>query len=368
MWVKDVPSTGKIRYCERYIDYLTGKKKDVSVTYDKDTPRNRKEAQRILQEKIREKQNPATKEYTLHELITEYRKDLALTAKDSTLRRNRFALEASEKILGEDILVSRLTPRHIKNAYLRTGKSGKTLNGYLKRLKGVILWAYRNDLIDSMNGIDKMDRFADQVKKKEDLKYMEKDELQLLLDNITNMQHKLMIQFLALSGMRCGELLALEKSDIDLENHVIHITKTYDPNNKKVTSTKTAASADDLYIQPELEACIREINAFMARRQLRRGLRKPKLFMFTESGEHIQYYTFNKYFKENTERILGKGMTTHSLRHTHASLLFEAGFTIAEVSARLRHADSRVTKEIYIHVTQRLKEKYNDHLKNTKIL
>lgn len=369
MWVKEVPSTGKIRYCERYTDYLTGKRKDVSVTFDRDTARNRKEAQKILAEKIREKQNPVTKEFTLHELIVEYRKDLALTAKASTMRRNGFALQASENILGGDIRISKLTPRIIKTNYLKSGKSPKTLNGYLKRLKGVIIWAYRNDLIDSMNGIDKMDRFQDKTEKKQsELKYMERDEIKLLLDGMINEQHRLMAQMLVLSGMRCGELIALHKSDIDLENHVIHISRTYDPNNDIETPAKTAASADDLFIQPELEKCIKEINSFMLQRKMRYGIRKTDLFMFTEKGEHIPYYTFNKYLKENSERILGKAMTTHSLRHSHASLLFEMGFTVSEVQARLRHADKRVTEEIYIHVTQKLREKYNNHLQNTQIL
>lgn len=376
MWVKEVPSTGKIRYCERYTDYLTGKRKDVSVTFDKDTARNRKEAQRILNEKIREKQNPLTKEFTLHELIVEYRKDLELSVKASTFRRNGFAVQAAEDLIGKDVLVSRLTPRIIKTRFLKSGKPPKTLNGYLKRLKGVLFWAYRNDLIDDLNGIDKMERFQDPSEKKnktkpkstKKLKYMERAELITLLNGLTNEQHKLMTRFLALSGMRSGELIALHKEDIDLENHVIHICRTYDPNNEIETTTKTADSEDDLFIQPELEACIREINSFMLQRQLRHGLKKQELFMFTEKGKHIPYYTFNKYLKENTERIIGKALTTHSLRHTHASLLFEMGFTVQEVQDRLRHADERITREIYIHVTQRLKEKYNDHLQNTKIL
>lgn len=41
----------------------------------------------------------------------------------------------------------------------------------------------------------------------------------------------------------------------------------------------------------------------------------------------------------------------HGFRHTHASLLFEAGASMNEVKARLGHADINTTMNIYTHVT-----------------
>uniref|UniRef100_UPI00406D302F tyrosine-type recombinase/integrase n=1 Tax=Lysinibacillus sp. FSL K6-0075 TaxID=2921415 RepID=UPI00406D302F len=49
-------------------------------------------------------------------------------------------------------------------------------------------------------------------------------------------------------------------------------------------------------------------------------------------------------------------ITTHELRHTHCSLLFEAGATIKEVQDRLGHADVKTTMNIYAHVTEKAKE------------
>ncbi|RST71877.1 integrase [Siminovitchia acidinfaciens] len=50
-------------------------------------------------------------------------------------------------------------------------------------------------------------------------------------------------------------------------------------------------------------------------------------------------------------------MTIHGLRHTNASLLFEAGASIKEVQERLGHSDIQMTMNIYTHVTDYLKEK-----------
>ncbi|EIP8069358.1 tyrosine-type recombinase/integrase, partial [Enterococcus faecalis] len=45
-------------------------------------------------------------------------------------------------------------------------------------------------------------------------------------------------------------------------------------------------------------------------------------------------------------------ITAHGFRHTHASLLFEAGATIKQVQERLGHADINTTLNIYTHVTK----------------
>lgn len=55
-----------------------------------------------------------------------------------------------------------------------------------------------------------------------------------------------------------------------------------------------------------------------------------------------------------------KKITSHGFRHTHASLLFEAGATIKEVQERLGHADITTTMNIYAHVTESAKERTAD--------
>ena len=122
-----------------------------------------------------------------------------------------------------------------------------------------------------------------------------------------------------------------------------------------------------MVIQPELLQCIKDINNLMLEEQMLYRFR-TNLFISDRNGEHINYYTYNKYLKENTLAIVGRALTTHSLRHTHASLLFEQGFTLDEVARRLRHGDSKVTREVYIHVTKKLREKDAEKIKSVSIL
>ena len=63
--------------------------------------------------------------------------------------------------------------------------------------------------------------------------------------------------------------------------------------------------------------------------------------------------------KHNLEHI-----TAHGLRHTHCSLLFEAGASIKEVQYRLGHRDVKTTLDVYAHVTKKAKSETIDKFTN----
>lgn len=64
----------------------------------------------------------------------------------------------------------------------------------------------------------------------------------------------------------------------------------------------------------------------------------------------------NDWLKWIYKKYPQKKITLHGFRHTHASLLFEAGATIKEVQTRLGHSSSKTTLDIYTHVTQYKKQ------------
>ena len=53
---------------------------------------------------------------------------------------------------------------------------------------------------------------------------------------------------------------------------------------------------------------------------------------------------------------LNEGLTPHSLRHTHTSLLAEAGVGLEEIMRRLGHKDDDTTRYVYMHVTKSMKK------------
>ena len=338
MWVEEA-NNGKFKFCERYTDYMTGKLKRVSVTMDKNTPQTRKTAQKTLELKIQQAMKTAPNhQYTLKELIEEYRKDQKVTVKQSTYSRNYFACNAIMKMLGESTIVEHMTAKYVRNRFRDSGKENSTLNEHLTRFKALIRWGYSNDMLSDITFLDKIEPFKDVPhKQKIQDKYLESNELKALLNGMDHSLWRLCTEFMALSGLRVGELIALDRSDVDFKNKVIHVTKNYDYINQIVTSPKSFCSIRDVYMQEELENVCKQLNALMLRRRLMSNIGKPALFLFSRNGTYIHYYSYNKYLRENSKRVLGRAITPHALRHTHASLLLEQGISIDTISRRLGH-------------------------------
>ena len=371
MWIEELKS-GKFQFYERYTDYLTGKKRRVSVTLDKNNVRTRKLALQILNEKIAKRTEPKSKnakDITLKQLVKEYRNYQSGKVKESTYRRNYHSNNTLLKILGEDTKVSRLTKLYIENQFKTKGDSNATINERLIRFKALIRWGYKNELVEDISFLDKIEPFKDIYRKQKiQDKYLEAKELKKLVDGMEIKVWALMTQFLALSGLRIGEAIALEKTDLDLKNNIMSITKTYDPNNAVITSTKTQSSTREVFINDELKVICRKIKVLMIEQKFKNGYPNNNLFICCPEGKHIRYDAYRKYLREHSEKLIGRVITPHLLRHTHASLLLENGVSEDTISRRLGHENSRITKEIYLHITEKIKQKDNDQIAKVKIM
>lgn len=368
MWVEQTKK-GKYKYIERYTDPLTGKYRRVSVVLEKNTRQAKKQAQEIIGDKIRQAYAcTPTLQITLTDLVEKYRTEQKSTVKASTYSRNYFACESLKRILGPDTQVDKLNAGYIRQSMLATGKEPGTMNEHLVRLKALLRWGYKNDLIYNISYLDKLERFQD-VSHREKIqdKFIEGDEAKRLIYGMNVKKWRDLTEFLLLSGARFGEAAAIKRSDIDLKTRKIHISKTYDPIHDIVTPPKTSTSIRDVYMQDELYVLCRRLVAESTANTII-SINSENLLFSDDGGEHIKYYAYNKYLAENSVRILGRSITPHTLRHTHASLMMENGMSEDAISRRLGHTNSKITKEIYLHATNRLKERENDQIKHIKIL
>ena len=372
MWSEQL-ANGKVKYKERFTNPLTGKYETVSVTMPKDTRANRKLANSDLQDKIIAKLDKLSstlkkENLSLSELVEIYLVAIETEVKSSTLARNKTAANSILRILGGDTLVNKLTAAYVRKCLSDLKEKPGRTNERIKRFKAMIRWAYDNEYIEDIRWLDKLKPSKDEEKKKKlEDKFMESHELALLLGNMRVEQWRLLTELMALSGMRCGEAIALHESDIDFKKRIIHVTKNYDHKHKIVTSTKTEDSNREIYMQDELYIVCKRIKLFYAKQKIQTGC-QSKLFMCDPNGEHLGYAAFNKHLRVVSKEVLGYSITTHFLRHTHVALLAENGIPLDLIARRLGHSDSAITKHIYFHVTEKLKEKENAQLKNIKIL
>lgn len=197
-------------------------------------------------------------------------------------------------------------------------------------------------------------------------KYLEKEELALFIRTADNHGFDLdypVFLTLAYTGMRVGELCALKWTDIDFREQKIRITKTYyNPVNniKKFTllppKTKTSKRIIDVdkIVLDELE----KLQAEQEKVKKRVSTYYDKVFVFTlHSDKNAGYPIYAKKIELRMARLLklaglNQSLTPHSLRHTHTSLLAEAGVSLEQIMQRLGHSDDDTTRRIYLHVTK----------------
>lgn len=81
-----------------------------------------------------------------------------------------------------------------------------------------------------------------------------------------------------------------------------------------------------------------------------------QLVFSNENNGFMQPTKTRKWLKHILNNYNLPKITTHGFRHTHCSLLVEAGANIKEVQDRLGHSDIQTTMNIYAHVSKRAKE------------
>lgn len=341
---------GKFKFRLRYFDPITGKMKRVSVIKDRNTKQVYNQALRELQDKILEVRSEDITVEAAREL---YIKDKARIVKLQTVQKNNLLIRNMNKVIGEDVLLNQLTAQMLKSALLECTSTNCAYNEKLTRYKVFLKWCYENEYI-SDSWYNRMQLLPDNKRERIEDKYLEKEELHTLLDAMALPQWYYVTYFLALSGLRIGELIALKDSDID--EKYIHVNKTYSLQIHEVGTTKTYASTRDVFIQDELRTLIRKFRLFMKEYKFERGIQND-LFICGPNGEFMNYDSYRQYLHDYSLKSVGRKITPHALRHTCASILIAEGVPLDVVSRRLGHDGSEITKRIYIHVTKELQKK-----------
>ena len=155
------------------------------------------------------------------------------------------------------------------------------------------------------------------------------------------------------TGMRMGEILALNWNDINLLTNTIHVTKTAYFLNKRnhINSTKTRAGTRYITINNKLSNMLRDW------KQEQTTLLKEfiddidNLQIIQSSPISITKNMIDKKFKQILSRNNDiKKIRIHDLRHSHASLLINQGEDYLVVKERLGHASITTTIDTYSHL------------------
>ena len=204
------------------------------------------------------------------------------------------------------------------------------------------------------------------------LKYYNSDELQQFLSFTEHdpLYHA-MFRTLAFTGFRRGELMALTWNDVDFNNQTITVNKTYAIGleyKQIIQEPKTKSSIRTISIDDKTASVLKAWRTYQRVESLKHGYNTSDKSQHVFTNITTNKPLCNKYINQALIRICKehnfKRITPHGFRHTHCSLLFEAGATIQEVKDRLGHKDIQTTMNIYAHVTKKQKENVAEKFAN----
>lgn len=356
---------GKYRYYEKYFDLEENKWKQVSITLTSKTRQAQKQARMLLEEKIEnkkeniEKEKTEVKKITVKEAYEEYLKIRESELKRSTFKSQKYTIIGEIRKL-EDYLLVNVTSRIVQNILLELPCSAEH-----RKNKKVLLNLFFKYCLNvgyiSENPIDnvvlpKRKKNLKKVRKKQN-KYLTRVEvvqyLNFLEKEEKNQRVRLIVEFMYLTGLRFGEVLALTLEDIDFENKTLEVKHTLHTSGSKaeifLDSPKSLASYRVIGISDRVLEIIEEYLL----------MEKEGRFIFTKNGNPFMIFSFNDFLKRSFKRSgIQKEdfvLTTHVFRHSHISLLAELEVPIKAIMERVGHTNEKMTLGVYTHVTQQMK-------------
>ncbi|KPG91673.1 site-specific integrase [Staphylococcus hominis] len=209
-------------------------------------------------------------------------------------------------------------------------------------------------------------------KSNEYLTYYSSDELKQFLELIKDdLMYYAMFRLLGFTGMRRGELMALTWEDINFKNKTISIDKTVTIglNSKEIIQPpKTHSSIRVISIDGRTLSILKNWRVEQRKLCLMHGHNTSNksqcLFTNLRTNKRLQVQHPNKAMDKICKKYNFKKIKIHGFRHTHCSLLFEAGLSIQEVQDRLGHGDINTTMDVYAHITEKQREKVAEKFAN----
>ena len=197
-----------------------------------------------------------------------------------------------------------------------------------------------------------------QKAKREKVKHFDNDELKSFLkylDTLDVSRYRYyyeitLYKFLLATGCRINEALALSWSDIDLDNAVVHITKTLNYK-QEINSPKSKTSLRDIDIDQATVSMLKQYRLRQTKEAWKIGKSESVVF-----SDFIHEYPNNRTLQTRLRTHFKRAKVTnigfHGFRHTHASLLLNSGIPYKELQHRLGHSTLSMTMDIYSHLSK----------------
>ncbi|MFU2181771.1 tyrosine-type recombinase/integrase [Streptococcus pluranimalium] len=400
---KNTKGETRFEVVEKYKDPLTGKWKNATVTYSKNTSRARKEAERRLLDKIDtlvngiEYQFNPQKIKTFGQLKQDWLDTWSVSVKPQTAKREAFVIKRLGEIIGDDFLLENITPLLMKKCLTTYAERYNASQSTLVHIKSTCNKIFNHGIMYniipyspmSVIKIDVPLEKKREAKKKRDAKFLEIHELVAFFETLSrrrNANYYDLAIVLLCSGLRIGEA-AFTKEDFNPETGVLKIDKSLQYHDLKVEdyyfdNTKTINADRDVALpKVACEAILRAIERSdnfekYALENPSKSFSQTESIFRTEYGSPITSHSFREVLGRVEEELIEtceekfgfkwtKHVTPHSFRHMHITYLQSAGMELAvkDIMERVGHANFETTMG-YTHKQASSQDKAVEALNN----
>ena len=373
MWVETLTNSKgtRYKYCERY-ELPNGDTRKVSITLNSNSTYAHKQASIELQNKIKDviKELHLNPNITMYEVAQLWLEHTEPTVKISTHINHSLHVKKIFTYIDTGIPLVKVTPIMIENmvhsVYYKENLSYYYAKSILTTVRAIFRHAKRRRIIQDIHEIEdinvKKKPFTHTEIAKKQNKFLDAVELKSVLAQLTKLAPRiaLLIEFMSLTGLRIGELLALRYCDYDTKKATINVNGTLqyfykNGSDIKRGTPKNIYSIRDIALD---NRCVKILNTIITDNKRQslwfKGYNEQGYIFTAKRGSPYDMQYINKLLKQ--VHIKGKHLTTHIFRHTHISMLAELGIPLKAIMQRVGHNDPATTLSIYTHVTQHMKD------------
>lgn len=295
-----------------------------------------------------EKKAPLFKEYaqTFSEVVA------PAVLKPSTVKNYESILKKHILPVFGNMPVDEIRKLEIKKFLMKqyAGRASSTITHFKNAISNVLNLAVDDEVL-AVNPAHRLGRIVREKSLKIEIEPLTRDELKRLLNSFQENfpRYYALALTLARTGIRIGEAIALKWGDIDFNSRFINIQRGFSYG--KIETPKNGKSRRvDMSLQ--LSETLQKHRHDMKVEAMSKGWGAISewLFVAEKGNPLILQHWKPKIFDKALEKAGLRKIRIHDLRHTYASLLIQAGESLAYVRDQLGHHSIKVTVDIYGHL------------------
>ncbi|AEV94884.1 site-specific integrase [Pediococcus claussenii] len=303
------------------------------------------------------------KDMLFSEVYSEWHDQYINTVRESTDEKTRRIFKVHVLPAFGNFIISKITVNMCQKILNKWYKEAKSYKKWFNYTAMVFDYAFKQELIKrDPTKMVTMSKLMDSRGDKP-ANFWTREQLHMfftLLDPKEELEKFTMFRTLAYTGVRKGELLALTWEDINFTQKTLRVNKTLTQGlggKLIIQAPKSNAGRRTIDLDDYTVNTLKRWKLAQRTLYIRLGfnVNSQEQLVFASNKNHFKSMnTPSKWLKQLIENTDLPHISVHGFRHTHATMLYQAGVGLKETQARLGHsrADSSTTLDVYTHTTQ----------------